>query len=97
MIMSSNGQTNGSHASYTNYVVYEDSKHAGQTRVGHLDIENSTIQLLCFVSGAPLSTLYQVGIFSLQLGAKLQHSIHPLAPLFLFPLDFLNNILRSIT
>ncbi|PVH77217.1 fumarylacetoacetate hydrolase-like protein [Cadophora sp. DSE1049] len=58
--MTANGHTNGSQASYTNYVAYKDSKHVNQSRIGHLDIEKSTIQPLSFVSGAPLTTLYQV-------------------------------------
>lgn len=32
----------------------------GQSRIGHLDLESSTIQSLSFASGAPLSDLYQV-------------------------------------
>ncbi|KAK0119360.1 hypothetical protein ONS95_010812 [Cadophora gregata] len=58
--MSRNGHNNGSQAPYTNYVAYRCSNHLGQSRIGHLELENSTIQPLSFASGAPLTTLYQV-------------------------------------
>ncbi|TVY73494.1 Uncharacterized protein LSUE1_G005823 [Lachnellula suecica] len=46
--------------SYTNYAAYRDPKTLGQSRIGHLDLQKSTIQPLSFQSGAPLSDLYQV-------------------------------------
>lgn len=46
--------------SYTNYIAYRDPKALGQPRIGHLDIEKSSIQPLSFASGAPLLDLYQV-------------------------------------
>ena len=58
-----NGFTNG-HTGYvvetTNYVAYRDSKSAGQSRIGHLNFDDSTILPLTFVSGAPIANLYQV-------------------------------------
>jgi len=58
--MASNGVANGSHGSYPNYIAYSDPKALGKSRIGHLDVEKSTIQPLSFLSGAPLSDLYQV-------------------------------------
>jgi len=58
--MASSGIANGSHSSYTNYVAYSDPKALGQSRIGHLDVVKSTIQPLSFLSGAPISDLYQV-------------------------------------
>lgn len=55
--MSTNGQAK---QSFTNYVAYCDSKALGQSRIGHLDLESSTIQPLSYVSGSPLSNLYEV-------------------------------------
>jgi 2-keto-4-pentenoate hydratase/2-oxohepta-3-ene-1,7-dioic acid hydratase in catechol pathway len=53
--------TNGhSQETYTNYVAYRDPKALGQPRIGHLDLEKSTIQPLSFSSGTPISDLYQV-------------------------------------
>ncbi|KAL5330450.1 hypothetical protein ACEPPN_003978 [Leptodophora sp. 'Broadleaf-Isolate-01'] len=52
--------TNGSQPRFTNYVAYTDSNASGQSRIGHLDVEKSTIQPLSFSSGAPLANLYQV-------------------------------------
>lgn len=45
---------------YTNYVAYRDPKALGQSRVGHLDLESSIIWPLSYVSGTPLSNLYEV-------------------------------------
>jgi 2-keto-4-pentenoate hydratase/2-oxohepta-3-ene-1,7-dioic acid hydratase in catechol pathway len=58
--MSANGNTNGVVGGYTNYVAYRDPKALGQERIGHLDLQRSTIQPLSFTSGTPLSNLYQV-------------------------------------
>lgn len=58
--MSANGHSNGTQSAYTNYVAYRDAKGLGQSRIGHLDVEKSTIQPLSFASGAPLTNLYQV-------------------------------------
>lgn len=58
--MASNGQSNGVSSSYTNYVAYRDPKALRQARIGHLNLETSTIQPLSFASGTPLSSLYQV-------------------------------------
>jgi hypothetical protein len=54
--------TNGhiQNGSCTNYAVYRDPKALGQSRIGHLDLQASTIQPLSFQSGAPISDLYQV-------------------------------------
>lgn len=57
--------TNGSQPRFTNYVAYTDSNASGQSRIGHLDVEKSTIQPLSFSSGAPLANLYQVCFFLL--------------------------------
>ncbi|KAK6607061.1 hypothetical protein H4I95_04710 [Botrytis cinerea] len=53
-------QNGHSHNSFTNYVAYRDPKLLGQSRIGHLELESSTIQPLSFTSGAPISDLYQV-------------------------------------
>lgn len=45
---------------YTNYVAYSDPKALWQERIGHLDLQQSSIQPLSFKSGAPISNLYQV-------------------------------------
>lgn len=58
--MATNGHSNGATDSFTNYVAYRDPKALGQQRIGHLDLEKSTIQPLSFQSGAPISDLYQV-------------------------------------
>lgn len=58
--MAPNGHVNSTQAGYTNYVAYRDSKALGQSRIGHLDLEKSSITPLSFSSGAPLSDLYQV-------------------------------------
>ncbi|KAH6663020.1 fumarylacetoacetate hydrolase-like protein [Halenospora varia] len=55
--MSTNGYSRS--GSFTNYVAYLDAKFKGP-RVGHLDLQSSTIQPLSYESGAPLSTLYEV-------------------------------------
>lgn len=52
--------SNGTSKSYTNYVAYRDPNAAGQSRIGHLDLEDSTIQPLAFASGGPIGNLYQV-------------------------------------
>ncbi|KAF7957673.1 hypothetical protein EAE96_003246 [Botrytis aclada] len=53
-------QNGHSHNTFTNYVAYRDRKLLGQSRIGHLELENSTIQPLSFSSGAPITDLYQV-------------------------------------
>jgi 2-keto-4-pentenoate hydratase/2-oxohepta-3-ene-1,7-dioic acid hydratase in catechol pathway len=58
--MSAGDHSNGASASYTNYVAYRDPKALGQERIGHLDLQKSTIQPLSFRSGTPISNLYQV-------------------------------------
>ena len=57
--MTTKGTAHGA-SSFTNYVAYKDHKHLEQSRIGHLDLEKSTIQPLSFQSGAPLTDLYQV-------------------------------------
>lgn len=54
--------------SLTNYVAYGDS--LGRPRIGHLDLDNSTITPLAMPSGAPLSNLYEV----IELGTELAPS-----------------------
>ncbi|PQE06702.1 Fumarylacetoacetate hydrolase protein [Rutstroemia sp. NJR-2017a BBW] len=49
-----------SHNTLTNYVAYLDSQEPPLPRIGHLNLETSTIRPLSFLSGAPLSNLYQV-------------------------------------
>jgi hypothetical protein len=51
--------------SLTNYVAFTDT--LGRQRIGHLDIESSTITPLAMASGAPVSTLYEV----IELGTEL--------------------------
>jgi 2-keto-4-pentenoate hydratase/2-oxohepta-3-ene-1,7-dioic acid hydratase in catechol pathway len=58
--MARNGPVIGVAEDYTNYVAYRDPNALGQPRIGHLDIQKSSIQPLSFVSGTPLSDLYQV-------------------------------------
>jgi 2-keto-4-pentenoate hydratase/2-oxohepta-3-ene-1,7-dioic acid hydratase in catechol pathway len=58
--MVTNSNVDGSQGGYTNYVAYRDPKSLGRSRIGHLDIEKSTIRPLSFVSGTPISDLYQV-------------------------------------
>ncbi|KAG4437052.1 hypothetical protein IFR05_007466 [Cadophora sp. M221] len=58
--MSTNSHVNGSQPRFTNYVAYTNSNAPDQSRIGHLDVEKSSIQPLSFASGAPLSNLYQV-------------------------------------
>lgn len=58
--MASNDHVKGTQVGYTNYVAYRDPKALGQSRIGHLDLEKSSIIPLSFASGAPLSDLYQV-------------------------------------
>jgi 2-keto-4-pentenoate hydratase/2-oxohepta-3-ene-1,7-dioic acid hydratase in catechol pathway len=58
--MAANSHINSATAGYTNYVAYRDPKALGQQRIGHLDIQKSSIQPLSFVSGTPISDLYQV-------------------------------------
>lgn len=43
----------------TNYVAYRDPE-AQEDRIGHYDLTAKTIQPLCFKSGSPISSLYQV-------------------------------------
>lgn len=49
-----------SHDNFTNYIAYLDLQEPQTPHIGHLDLEKSTIQPLSFLSGAPLSNLYQV-------------------------------------
>ena len=58
--MSANDHVNGVQGGYTNYIAYRDPKALGQERIGHLDLQKSTIQPLSFASGTPISNLYQV-------------------------------------
>jgi 2-keto-4-pentenoate hydratase/2-oxohepta-3-ene-1,7-dioic acid hydratase in catechol pathway len=58
--MSTDSHSNTTKNSLTNYVAYRDPKTPQQARIGHLNLEKSTIQPLSFLSGAPLSDLYQV-------------------------------------
>jgi 2-keto-4-pentenoate hydratase/2-oxohepta-3-ene-1,7-dioic acid hydratase in catechol pathway len=58
--MSTEGHASGAQYGYTNYVAYCDPKALGQERIGHLDLQQSTIQPLSFESGAPITNLYQV-------------------------------------
>ncbi|PMD29896.1 fumarylacetoacetate hydrolase-like protein [Hyaloscypha variabilis F] len=58
--MAPNGHTNGVSGNLTNYVAYLDPKASHQSRIGHLDVETSSIQPLSFASGTPLTSLYQV-------------------------------------
>jgi 2-keto-4-pentenoate hydratase/2-oxohepta-3-ene-1,7-dioic acid hydratase in catechol pathway len=58
--MATNGHINGSQSGLTNYVAYLDPKALVRSRIGHLDLEKSSIQPLSFVSGTPLENLYQV-------------------------------------
>lgn len=58
--MSTNGHFNGVQGGCTNYIAYRDPKALGQERIGHLDLQKSTIQPLSFASGTPISNLYQV-------------------------------------
>jgi hypothetical protein len=51
--------------SLTNYAAFTDT--LGRPRIGHLDIEISTITPLAMASGAPVSTLYEV----IELGTEL--------------------------
>jgi len=46
--------------SLTNYVAYIPVEGGGRSRIGHLDLDASTITPLAYPSGAPLSTLYEV-------------------------------------
>jgi 2-keto-4-pentenoate hydratase/2-oxohepta-3-ene-1,7-dioic acid hydratase in catechol pathway len=43
----------------TNYIAYVD-KVQGRSRIGHLDLDTNEIQPLSFISGTPISDLYQV-------------------------------------
>ncbi|KAF7845749.1 hypothetical protein BT93_L0827 [Corymbia citriodora subsp. variegata] len=53
-------QANGHNdASPTNYVAYKDTN-SSSTRIGHYDLLNDTIQPLAYVSGTPLTSLYEV-------------------------------------
>ncbi|KAI0406636.1 hypothetical protein F4802DRAFT_88662 [Xylaria palmicola] len=46
-------------AKLTNYVAFVNPE-TGRDQIGHLDIENDTIQPLSFLSGTPVRNLYQV-------------------------------------
>ncbi|KAL3421199.1 hypothetical protein PVAG01_07644 [Phlyctema vagabunda] len=52
--------TEDQHGALTNYIAYEDPDTQGNTRIGSLNFEQSVIQPLSFVSGTPISNLYQV-------------------------------------
>ncbi|PQE05250.1 Fumarylacetoacetate hydrolase protein [Rutstroemia sp. NJR-2017a BVV2] len=52
--------SDGPHNRLTNYIAYLDTQDPPTPRIGHLDLETSTIQPLSFLSGAPLTNLYQV-------------------------------------
>ncbi|KAL2070418.1 hypothetical protein VTL71DRAFT_13444 [Oculimacula yallundae] len=58
--MATSNQSIGSQNTFTNYVAYCDSNANEESRIGHLDQERSTIQPLSFLSGAPLTNLYEV-------------------------------------
>ena len=60
--MATSDQEHGSRdwTAYTNYVAYRDPAGLAQSRIGHLNLEKSSIQPLSFESGAPLEDLYQV-------------------------------------
>ncbi|KAJ8116210.1 hypothetical protein OPT61_g2316 [Boeremia exigua] len=45
--------------SLTNYVAYHDPR-SGKDRIGHYNLDEKTIQPLCFKSGTPVANLYQV-------------------------------------
>ena len=59
-IINSTSSTNGTHngGPLTNYIAYIDSN--GHARMGHLDVKESTIQPLSFISGTPITDLYQI-------------------------------------
>ena len=52
--------------SLTNYVSYQDE--TGQTRVGHLSLEDSTVVPLAMPSGSPITSLHQI----IELGGDMQ-------------------------
>jgi 2-keto-4-pentenoate hydratase/2-oxohepta-3-ene-1,7-dioic acid hydratase in catechol pathway len=54
-----NGSSNHP-AALTNYIAYEDPERGSQPRIGHFNLEDTTITPLSFKSGTPLTTLYQV-------------------------------------
>ena len=58
--------------SYTNYASYLEST-TSSPRIGHYNLTDKTIQPLCFTSGTPITTLYQV----IEAGAS---SITPYGP-----------------
>ena len=58
--------------SLTNYASFTDT--LGRPRIGHLDVENSTITPLAMASGAPISTLYEV----IELGSELLPAGEPI-------------------
>lgn len=45
---------------YTNYIAYRDPQFLNQSRIGHLNIEDGMIIPLGFLSGTPLTSLYEV-------------------------------------
>ena len=57
--------------SFTNYVAYADS--LGRPRIGHLDLDQSSITPLAMASGAPVSNLYEV----IELGTDLAPAGEP--------------------
>jgi 2-keto-4-pentenoate hydratase/2-oxohepta-3-ene-1,7-dioic acid hydratase in catechol pathway len=52
-------QNTQSKMTFTNYASYNSSEDS-TPRVGHYDLENGTVQPLSFLSGTPLTSLYQV-------------------------------------
>lgn len=74
-------------STFTNYVAYKDPKALGQARIGSLDLSSSTIQPLAYLSGTPISTLYEVIEIGEQqikpLGKTLQlEQVELLAPIY---------------
>jgi 2-keto-4-pentenoate hydratase/2-oxohepta-3-ene-1,7-dioic acid hydratase in catechol pathway len=58
--MTSNGHTIAVDTELTNYVAYLDPRALNHSRIGHLNLKTSSIQPLSFISGTPLTDLYQV-------------------------------------
>lgn len=54
-----NGHESSIQSGYTNYIACRELEAPGQERIGHLDIQKSTIQPLGFASSTPISNLYQ--------------------------------------
>jgi 2-keto-4-pentenoate hydratase/2-oxohepta-3-ene-1,7-dioic acid hydratase in catechol pathway len=45
--------------SFTNYIAFEDGV-TGRSRIGHLNFDTNQVQPLSFISGTPISNLYEV-------------------------------------